>query len=101
MVTEVNDQLSRPDEQSTVGGSGITEIIAHQWKLGYPIFKVKWSSGDTSWETLKDMREDHPRMTARYILENKVSRSKRGGDRVLQWAKKVERDMDRAVRRIV
>ena len=32
---------------------------------------------------------------------NKVSRSKRGGDRVLQWAKKVERDMDRAVRRIV
>ena len=101
MVTEVNDQLSRPDEQSTIGGSGITEIIAYQWKLGYPVFKVKWSSGDTSWETLKDMREDQPRMTARYILENKVSRSKRGGDRVLQWAKKVERDMDRAVRRIV
>ena len=97
MVTEVNDQLSRPDEQSTIRGSGVTEIVAHQWKLGYPVFKVKWSSGETSWETLKDMREDHQRMTARYVLGNTVSQSKRGGDRILQWAKKVERDMDRAV----
>ena len=47
------------------------------------------------------MREGHLRMTAGYVLKNKVSRSKRGGDRVLQWAKKVERDMDRAIRRIV
>ena len=46
------------------------------------------------------MSEDYPRMTAQYIVGNKVSRSKRGGDRVLQWAKKVVRDLDRAVRRI-
>ena len=30
-----------------------------------------------------------------------ISRSKRGGDRVLQWAKKVVRDLDRTIRRIV
>ena len=29
-----------------------------------------------------------------------MSRSRRGGDRVLQWAKKVERDLRRAIRRI-
>ena len=46
------------------------------------------------------MREDYPRLTARYIVGNKVSQSKRGGDRVLQWAKKFVRDLDRAVRRI-
>ena len=39
-------------------------------------------------------------MTAQYIVGNKVSRSKRGGDRVLQWAKKVVKDLDRTVRRI-
>ena len=46
------------------------------------------------------MREDYPRMTAQYIVGNKVSRSKRGGDQVLQLAKKVVRDLDRAVCRI-
>ena len=46
------------------------------------------------------MREDYPRLTAQYIDGNKVSRSKRGGDRVLQWAKKVVRDLDRAFCRI-
>ena len=46
------------------------------------------------------MREDYPRMTAQYIVGNKVSRSKRGGDQVLQWAKKVVRYLDRAVRQI-
>ena len=46
------------------------------------------------------MCEDYPRMTAQYIVGNKVSRSKRGGDRVLQLAKKVVRDLDRVVCRI-
>ena len=39
-------------------------------------------------------------MNAQYIVGNKVSWSKRGGDQVFQWAKKVVRDLDRAVRRI-
>ena len=46
------------------------------------------------------MKEDYPGLTAQYMVENKVCRSKRGGDRVLQWAKKVLRDLDHAVRRI-
>ena len=40
-------------------------------------------------------------MSAQYIVGNNVSRSKRGVDRVLQWAKKIVRDLDRMVRRIV
>ena len=40
-------------------------------------------------------------MTAQYMVVNKVSRSKRGGDQVLQWAKKVLCDMDSSVRRIL
>ena len=39
-------------------------------------------------------------MTDQYIVGNKIIRSKRGGERFLQWAKKVVRDLDRAVFRI-
>ena len=99
-IKEINDHLSRPDEAEGIGGSCVMEIVGHDWKLGQVHFKAKWNSGQTTWEHLKDMREDYPRMTAQYIVCNKVSRSKRGGDRVLQWAKKVVRDLDRAVRRI-
>ena len=99
-VKEVNDHFSRPDEAEGIGGSCVEEIIGHDWRLGVVHFKVSWSGGNTTWEHLKDMREDYPRMTAQYIVGNKVSRSKRGGDRVLQWAKKVVRDLDRTVRRV-
>ena len=47
-----------------------------------------------------DMRQDYPRMTACYVVDNKVNRSTRGGDRVLQWARHVVKNMDKAVRRI-
>ena len=36
-------------------------------------------------------------MTDQYIVGNKISWSKRGGDRVLQWSKKFIRYLDRAV----
>ena len=101
-VKEVNEHFSNLDEQPDIGGSRVLQIIQHEWRLGHPVFKVRWSGGDeTSWETLADMRQDYPKLTAEYIVSNKVSRSKRGGDRVLKWAKKVVRDMDRAIRRIV
>ena len=45
-------------------------------------------------------REDCPKIVAQYIADNQVTRSKRGGDRTLQWAKKVVRDMNPAIRRI-
>ena len=47
------------------------------------------------------MKVDHPYMTAAYIVKNNVSRSAREGkDRILQWAKKTTRDIERAIRRI-
>ena len=46
------------------------------------------------------MREDYPIMTAQYTVGNKVGRSKRGGDQVLQLEKKVFRDLNFVVRRI-
>jgi hypothetical protein len=101
MVNEINDQFSRPDEVPEVGGSIVSSIVAHEWRNGQLQFKVLWSNDETSWETLKDLRQDHPRKVAKYIVEKEVSRLKRGGDRVLQWAKKVVRDTDRAIRRII
>ena len=100
MIDEVNDHFSRPDEMDGIGGSFVKDIVGHDWKLGLLTFKVEWSDNSTSWESLKEMKEDYPRITDQYIVGNKVSRSNRGVDRVLQWAKKVVRDLDRAVRRI-
>ena len=100
-VNEVNEHFSNLEEPPDIGGSRIQEIIGHEWRLGHPAFKVKWSGGnETSWETLLDMRQDYPSMTAQYIVSNKVSRSNRGGDRVLRWAKQVVKDMEKATRRI-
>jgi len=98
---EINDHLPLPDESASIDGSLVEEIIGHQWKIGQLHFKVRWSDGTTTIEPLKDMREDYSRISAQYIVANNVSRSKRGGDRVLRWAKKVVRDLDRTVRRIV
>jgi len=101
MATKVNDHLSRLDEAEGISGSNVVEIVLHDWKLGHLQIKVCWSSNYTTWEHIKDMREDYPKMTVRYIVSNKVSRFKRGGDQVLQWVKKVERNLGCAVQRIV
>jgi hypothetical protein len=45
------------------------------------------------------MKEDYPKMTATYIVDNKITRSTRM-DHTLQWAKKTARDIKRAARRI-
>ena len=100
MVNEINDQFSRPDESPQIGGSKVVGVCAHKWEFGQLYFQVRMSNDETSWESLKDLREDCPRLVAQYIVDNRVSRSKRGSDRTLQWAKKVLRDMHRAIRRI-
>eukprot|EP00957_Ditylum_brightwellii_P202382 15329920-Ditylum_brightwellii.AAC.1 len=63
-VTDINGQLSRPDETTDVGGSGVTEIVGPQWGYGQLSLKILWSGRDTTWENLKDMCQDHPRMMA-------------------------------------
>ena len=93
--------MSRSDEAEGIGGSSVMEIIAHNWKFGGFHFNVRWSSGETTWHHLNVMHQDYPKINARYIVENKVSRSTCSGDRVLSWAKKVLRDIDRSVRRII
>lgn len=50
---------------------------------------------------MRDFREDHLRLTEKYIVDKNVIHSRHGGDRVLQWANKVMRDSDRAIRRIL
>jgi hypothetical protein len=100
MVNAINDSLSVEATASEVGGSRITEITDHKWYMGNLQLKVVWDAEQSSWETFRDMKEESPKLTAKYIVDNKVSRSKRS-DRNLQWANKVLRDMDRAVRRIV
>ena len=83
-VAEMNNRLSCPDQAEGIGGSCLTEIVAYNWRIGQVHFNVRWNSGETAWEHLKDMREGYPSITAQYIVGDKVSRSKHGGDRVLQ-----------------
>ena len=100
MVKEINNQFSNKKEDPSFGGSGVLGILAHDWRMGQLTLKVQWSSGDTTWEKFVDLKEDYPRKIAQYIVQNNVTRKKRGVDRTLQWAKKVVRDMDRAARRL-
>ena len=73
-INEINNELSCKGEAPLIGGSIIKDIINHKWGLGRLILKIQWSSEDTSWEGIRDMRQDNPRMTMRYILDNKVQR---------------------------
>lgn len=44
---------------------------------GKMVSEIQVSMGDTStttWEILKDIRQDEPKMTVRYIVRSKVSR---------------------------
>eukprot|EP00957_Ditylum_brightwellii_P032288 2446180-Ditylum_brightwellii.AAC.1 len=76
-ITKINDQLSRSDETTNVGGSGVTEIVGHQWWYGQLCLKIQWSGSDTTWENLKDMCQDHPRITAHYVLEHQLQKGSR------------------------
>ena len=99
MAQEVNDALSVDASASEVGGARVVEILQHSWYQGELKLKVKWTTEEETWERFRDMKEDHPKMTAQYMVENQVTRSTRS-DRNLQWATKTVRDMRRAVRRV-
>ena len=101
MVDEINDAFSSlVEEDRTIGGSNVTVITGHEWKFENLYLRVKWNTGQETLELLMDMKLDHPVLTAKYILENEVSRSKCGGNRDLQWAKKTMRDIKRLIKRI-
>jgi Reverse transcriptase (RNA-dependent DNA polymerase) len=98
MTDEVNNQLLDA-ESSEVGGARVTAILKHEWYQGELKLNVQWDTEESTWERLRDMKEDHPRLTAQYIVDNNVTRSKRM-DRNLQWAKSTLRDLNHTVRRM-
>ena len=77
----------------------MVEITAHRWKEGRLQLKIIWNTEENTWEEFSDLKEDKPRLTAQYIIDKNVTRSKRGPDRNFQWAKKTLRDLERANRR--
>ena len=84
MVDEINNALSTvADEDKRIGGSRVTIITGHEWKFGNLYLRIKWDTGQETLKPLINMNLDHPVMTARYILEYQVSRTKRGGCRDL------------------
>ena len=99
MVDQINDALTDVvDETKAIGGSNITVIQGHEWKFGSLFLRVKWDTGQETLEKVNGMKIDHPIMTAQYLIENQVARSKRQGNRDLQWAKKTLRDIQRAIK---
>ena len=99
MSNEVNDELAGDKSDLEVGGARVISILKHDWLEGNLRLCVKWSTEEVNWERFRDMKEDFPLLTARYLVENDVSRSKRS-DRNIQWAKKTLRDLERATRRV-
>jgi hypothetical protein len=77
MAEEVNADFSFNDSNSSIGGASVTKIVGHNWFEGRLKLKVEWDSEQTTWEDLGDLKEDHPRMSAGYILKENFSRSKR------------------------
>ena len=89
MIPEINNALSSGKKEVRVGGAILTNIIDDRWKEGTLTLKVQWDNEDTSWETLRDLKEDHPRLVASYLIVHNCSRRKKGSRDVnLSWAKK-------------
>ena len=101
MIPEINDALSSVQKEVRVGGAMLTDIIDDKWKKGILTLKVQWDNKDTTWESLQDIKEYHPRLVASYLITHDCSRRKNGSrDINLSWAKKTLRDYNRAIRRI-
>ncbi len=97
-TVEVSNELdpNKHEMQNPVVG-----INGHRFKEGRLQLRLQYVSDETQWVDFRDVKEDHPRKTATYIVDNYQSRSKKEGrDRALSWAKKTLRDCERAVRRI-
>jgi hypothetical protein len=101
MDSEVNDAFSEHDASpEAIGGVHVKVITGHNWIEGRLKMKVEWSTEQTSWEELKDMKEDYPQMTARYLVDAEVTTRSQRGDRMQAWAKKTLRDIRRTARRM-
>lgn len=97
----VNDELSPALQTEEIGGGQIHDILLHRFVNGALQLQVLWTTGDKVWERIQDMKVDHPKLTAKYIMdhEDSINRTRRRSPHVT-WAKKALRDYDRAVRRL-
>ena len=73
MIPEINDTLSSGRKEVRVGGAMLTNIIDDIWKEGTLTLKVQWDNEDTTWETLRYLKEDHPRLVASYLITHDCS----------------------------
>ena len=98
----VNNALSPTLQPDDIGGATVERIVGHSYKEAQLILKVDWTYGPTTEETILDMKIDHPKKTAEYVMDNEASIS-RGRKRCthVSWAKKTLRDYKRSIRRLL
>ena len=73
MIPEINNALSSDRKEVRVGGAMLTNIIDDKWNEGTLTLKVQWDNKDTTWETLRDLKEYHPRLVASYLIAHDCS----------------------------
>ena len=98
-TSEVYDELD-PNERKDKH-SFVVAILKHRWKDSGLQLQFQTNTDDVQWVSFRDAKEDYPKKTAEYIMSKYESRSRnKGRDRILAWAKKTTRDIERAVKRI-
>ena len=72
-------------------------IASHRWNNGQPQFKISWNTNEHTWENFPDIKEDHPRARAGYMVRNNATR-KKSRDPDLKWSKHTICDIRRTIR---
>jgi hypothetical protein len=77
-------------------------VVGHNWIQGQLKMKVEWNTKQSlCWEELFDMKEDHPQMTARCLVDAEVTTGSQQGNQMQAWAtKKTLQDISRMARRM-
>ena len=76
-------------------------IVGHEFLDGILHFIVKWKTDEISQINYKIVRQDHPLAAARYILDNKIGSKRHVTGTHCRWARKIVRDSERILRRIL
>jgi hypothetical protein len=58
MSREVNAEFATHEDESTIGGAQIINIVGHNCIEGRLKLKAEWSTEQTTWAELKDLKED-------------------------------------------
>jgi hypothetical protein len=101
MDSEVNRALSETTPASSgIGGVHVTVITGDNWFAGRLKLKVTWSTEQSPWEELSDMKEDYASMMARYLVDANVTTRSQRGNHMQAWARKTLWDISRTARRM-